>query len=105
MTELIKVFRGNSEGVLTGFNPGTPEDIMWQTLVTPCDNGTLQRSNGVQVTQYSTVAAQGSYRFHVNDPGGLAARANACRHQSMCTLDIKSEQQWRWSELCLLAAT
>ena len=60
MTELIKVFRGNSEGVLTEFNPGTPERIMWQTLVTLSDNGILQRSDGVQVTQYSTVAAQGS---------------------------------------------
>ena len=70
MTELIEVFRGDTQEVMTSFDPGTPEDAMWQTLVTPSNRGSLQRSTAVQVTQYCTVAAQGSYRFYVTDPGG-----------------------------------
>ena len=69
MAEHFKIFRADTDGVLTRVMPGTPEAEMWQQLVTESIKGRLEDSSGIMVTKSSKRTAQGDYRFFVDAAG------------------------------------
>ena len=54
LTKPIVVYQGDTDEVLTKFEPGTREADMWQHLVTPSIRGRLEDSNGICVIQSTT---------------------------------------------------
>ena len=68
MTELIKVYKGTTQEVVAKFRPGTPEGVMWRTLLAAGIEGSLRDRDGVWVARTCTDIAQGSYRLY--DPKG-----------------------------------
>ncbi len=62
MAQVFKLFRGNTQEVLTRVNAGIPETELWQAFGVDI-KGRLEDSNGVMVTKSSRGTVQGDYRF------------------------------------------
>ena len=61
MAQHFKVFRADTDVVLTRIMPDTPEADLWQQLVTESIKGRLEDSSGIMVTKSSKLTAKGHY--------------------------------------------
>ena len=69
MAQHFKVFRADTDVVLTRIMPDTPEADLWQQLVTESIKGRLEDSSGIMVTKSSKLTAKGHYRFFADSAG------------------------------------
>ena len=101
MTDVIKVYKGDTQEVVAMFEAGTPEGVMWQTMLPNAGRkGSLRDSEGVWLTRNRKNAARGSYHFYETKAGGQACTCLPSPAASSTICRLLEQDSGIWGGAC-----